>query len=127
MEPLIHLDTHVVAILYSGELKGVSKKVIDILNYQPLCISEIVRLELQYLFEIKIISQKPDEIISILQKDFALVSSTNSQSEIISQAINLDFTRDPFDRIIVADAMLNDSILITKDQTILDFYDKALW
>lgn len=68
MEPVIHLDTHVVALLYSEELKGFSKKVIEILNYQSLCISEIVRLELQYLFEIKRTSNKPDEINKCIAK-----------------------------------------------------------
>jgi len=35
--------------------------------------------------------------------------------------------QDPFDRIIVANAALNDDILVTKDQHILENYEKAFW
>jgi len=39
----------------------------------------------------------------------------------------LDFTRDPFDRIIVADASINNSQLISKDQIIKMNYKNTVW
>jgi PIN domain nuclease of toxin-antitoxin system len=46
---------------------------------------------------------------------------------IASGAFALSWTRDSFDRIIVANAALNDNILVTKDQYILENYEKAFW
>ena len=34
---------------------------------------------------------------------------------IISRAVEISWTRDPFDRIIIANASLDDSILVSKD------------
>jgi PIN domain nuclease of toxin-antitoxin system len=45
----------------------------------------------------------------------------------MSLAIHLDFTRDPFDRIIVADASVNNSMLISKDKIIKKHYKNTVW
>ncbi len=53
MENVVYLDTHVVIWLYSGNLELIPKPVQTILNLNDLLISPIVKLELEYLFEIK--------------------------------------------------------------------------
>ena len=126
METMIFLDTHVVAWLYTNQLKTLSKKALDYINQGELYISEIVKLELQYLYEIGRINKKHETIISSLDKDIGLNFSPNKYSQIINQTIKMDFTRDPFDRIIVADASLRDSILISKDRRIIDNYHRAV-
>jgi len=45
----------------------------------------------------------------------------------VRQAIYLPFTRDPFDRIIIADATLNNSRLISKDRNIKKHYKNTIW
>lgn len=45
----------------------------------------------------------------------------------MSGNLDLSWTRDPFDRIIVAPASLNHNILVTKDQSILKNYENAKW
>ena len=50
-----------------------------------------------------------------------------SFNAIISQAMTLSWTRNPLDRVIVANAGLNDNILISKDQNILANYLHARW
>ena len=45
----------------------------------------------------------------------------------IRQAIEQTWTRDPFDRIIVAQSKLADAPLLTKDNTIRKQYKKAFW
>jgi PIN domain nuclease of toxin-antitoxin system len=57
-------------------------------------------------------------MIRVCKKDF---------NTIVSQAIKLTWTRDPFDRLIVANAALNDNILISKDQNILENFCHARW
>jgi len=82
---------------------------------------------MKYLNETGRISQYPDVIIDTLIDEIGLIYSQNSIERIVSQAIHLDFTRDPFDRIIVADASINNSILISKDQHIRKNYKFAVW
>jgi len=127
MESLIFLDTHVAIWLYSGRLDLFRPKVLRLINDNQVCISHLVRLEMKYLNEIGRINQHPDMIIDALIDEIGLVFSNNSIERIVSQAIHLDFTRDPFDRIIVADACINNSYLISKDQNIRKKYKYAVW
>jgi PIN domain nuclease of toxin-antitoxin system len=127
MESLIFLDTHVAIWLYSGRLDLFRPKVLRLINDNQVCISHLVRLEMKYLNEIGRINQHPDMIIDALIDEIGLVFSNNSIERIVSQAIHLDFTRDPFDRIIVADAYINNSYLISKDQNIRKNYKYAVW
>ncbi|WP_199317478.1 hypothetical protein [Planktothricoides raciborskii] len=45
----------------------------------------------------------------------------------IGHSLDLDWTRDPFDRLIVAHAAVNNNILLTKDRIILANYAQAQW
>lgn len=124
---MIFLDTHVAVWLYSGQLELFKPKVLKLINDEQVCISHLVRLEIQYLNEIGRINQKPDIIIEALMEEIGLVYSDNSIERIVSQAVHLDFTCDPFDRMIVADACINNSFLISKDQNIRKNYKNSVW
>lgn len=41
--------------------------------------------------------------------------------------LDYSWTRDPLDRIIVANANLNNDTLVTKDENILKNYERAIW
>jgi len=47
--------------------------------------------------------------------------------EVVRCALAQSWTRDPFDRVIVAQAAVRSARLLTKDQTIRDHYQHALW
>ena len=127
MENVIYIDTHVVVWLYSGQLELFPLKSLEEIRNNDLYISPVVRLELQYLFEIGRIKEKPEKIIKSLTKEIGLKESDDSFSEIIEEAVNLNWTRDPFDRIIVAHADILAIRLLTKDQTILSNCNLAFW
>jgi PIN domain nuclease of toxin-antitoxin system len=127
MENLIYLDTHAVIWLYAGELDLFNKGVLDLISENKICISHIVKLEIKYLYEIGRIRQTPDVIIDGLIEEIGLTFSKNSFERIVNQAIHFDFTRDPFDRIIIADAFINDSPLISKDDVIKKHYKNTIW
>jgi PIN domain nuclease of toxin-antitoxin system len=127
MESVIYLDTHVAIWLYSGQLDLFKPQCLELINDNPIAISHIVRLEMKYLCEIGRINQTPDVIIKTLIDEIGLFMSENDIDRIISHAIHLDFTRDPFDRIIVADAQINNSLLISKDQNIKKHYKNTIW
>ena len=124
---MIFLDTHAVIWLYSGQLDLFNPKVLKLINTEQVCISHIVKLEIQYLYEIKRVKYESGIIIDTLIDEIGLMFSDNSFDTIVREAIHLSFTRDPFDRIIVADASINNSKLISKDRNLKKHYKKTIW
>ena len=124
---MIYLDTHLVLWLYAGSLDLISKEVLQAIDENELYISPIVELELQYLKEIQKIKKLPSEIIEALHKEINLKVCTKDFHSIIRESLSLNWTRDPFDRIMVAHASLNKNSLLTKDDIIRAHYKHALW
>ncbi len=124
---MIFLDTHVAIWLYSSQLELFNPKVLKLINTEQVCISHIVKLEIQYLYEIKRVKYEPGLIIDTLIDEIGLMFSDNNFESIVRQAIHLSFTRDPFDRIIVSDASINNSKLISKDRNIKKHYINTIW
>ena len=123
---MIYLDTHVAVWLYAGEVEKLSGHAKALINENDILISPIVRLELQYLAEINRITVSAAEILADLLNAIGLKVCDKNFNAIINHAVNLNWTRDPFDRIIVAYAASNNDYLVTKDQTILKNYSRAL-
>jgi len=124
---LIYLDTHVVVWQYAGKIKKLSEQAKELINGHEVIISPVVRLELQYLFEIQRVTDEANEIVFDLSDRIGLKICDKSINTIVSGALDLSWARDPFDRIIVANAAINHNILVTKDQNILENYEKAIW
>jgi predicted nuclease of predicted toxin-antitoxin system len=79
------------------------------------------------MYEIKRVKYEPGLIIDTLIDEIGLMYSDNNFDSIVRQAIHLSFTRDSFDRIIVADASINNSMLISKDRNIKKHYKSTIW
>lgn len=124
---MIYLDTHVVVWLYAGLTEEFNEFARGLINDQEVYISPVVRLELQYLFEIGRVTVGPDTIVSDLAGRIGLQICTRPFNRVVTQAIAYTWTRDPFDRLIVANAGLHNSILLSKDETILRNYPFARW
>lgn len=123
---LIYIDTHIAVWLFAGQIEKLSHQAIDLLNDHGILMSPVVRLELQYLKEIKRITVSPNVIVSELSNSIGLRVCDKNFNGIISHSMTLRWTRDPFDRIIVANAAIDGDYLVSKDQTILDHYSKAI-
>lgn len=124
---MIYLDTHVVVWLYAGDIARLSAKAREMINAHDIYISPAVRLELQYLYEIERITVEANEIVFDLSDRIGLKMCDKSFHAIVNAALGLSWTRDPFDRIIVANAALNHNPLVTKDENILEHYENAVW
>lgn len=124
---MIYLDTHVVVWLYAGLVEKLSQPARVLINEHEIEISPIVRLELQYLHEIGRVTEDANVVVADLSSRIGLNVCKKRFNAIIGRAIGLSWTRDPFDRLIVANADLNDNILVSKDQDILDHYHHARW
>ena len=124
---MIYLDTHVVVWLYAGFIEKLSKSAIQLIENNALFISPIVQLELTYLHEIKRITRTSQVIIHELQTRIGLKICELSFEAVTNKAITQTWTRDPFDRIIVAHALCNHAKLVTKDKSILKHCKLATW
>lgn len=113
--------------LYAGLSEKLSDFAKTLINENLIYISAIVRLELQYLYEIQRITEQSDIILSDLSNRIGLKVCEQDFNSIITKALTITWTRDPFDRIITANAHLQNNILLTKDQQILDNYIYAQW
>ncbi|MBF0102454.1 MAG: PIN domain-containing protein [Desulfobacterales bacterium] len=127
-QSLVYLDTHIVCWLYEKRIEKLSQTAIDAIEEGNLFVSPMVDLEIQYLFEIGRISEPSDTVLSALSEDIGLQISTTPFSLIAVQARTLNWTRDPFDRLIVAEVLLKQNAqLITKDKNIREHFEKAVW
>ena len=124
---MIYLDTHVVVWLYAGETERISDTGQELIENHELLISPIVFLELQYLKEINRLTVEPALLLENLASTIGLTICNNSFLQIVTEAIPQTWTRDPFDRLIVATAAAQNSILLTKDTTILENFQDATW
>lgn len=124
---MIYLDTHVVVWLYAGLTNKLSETAKTLINENEIFISPICRLELQYLHEIGRISAEPEAIISELSGRIGLKVCDKRFDSIVALACTLNWTRDPFDRIITANAALRENKLLTKDHTISVNYKDSVW
>jgi len=125
---MIYLDTNVVVWLSSGNFQLISDKAIRLIQSNSrLLISPMVELELQYLFEIHRITVKSEKIVNQLQEAIGLNVCQHPFPMIIQQAKNVSWTRDPFDRMITATAMIHNSRLISSDKTIAKHYKHVIW
>lgn len=124
---MIYLDTHIVVWLYAGltgKFNGAARELIN--EHDPI-ISPMVRLELQYLYEIQRVTATAESIVEDLSAQIGLRICTKPFNEVVSRALPYNWTRDPFDRLIVAHAALGNDLLISKDEAILDNYPHARW
>lgn len=124
---MIYLDTHVVVWLYAGEIERFGDEVHQLMNRHDLLISPIVRLELQYLVEIQRLKDDAQTVVTDLFNRIGLRVCDKAFNAVVNEATAVSWTRDPFDRLIVANASLNNEILISKDQNILTNYPLAQW
>ena len=123
----IYLDTHIVVWLFSKELNKFSKKALDLIEESELLISPMVVLELEFLHEIGRLNYDSDTIVSSLAKTIDLKVCKSSFENIGYESLKHNWSRDPFDRIIVANASYSASSLLSRDRKILDNYDRAVW
>jgi PIN domain nuclease of toxin-antitoxin system len=123
---MVFLDTHVVVWLYQKSLKLLSAKAIQAIEDSSIYISPIVLLELEYLYEIGRIKTDSDTIVKYLKKKIGLNIDKSNFYKIINVALEEKWTRDPFDRIIVAHSKFRDAYLVTKDEKIAEYHSKII-
>ena len=97
------------------------------LETEEAFISPIVELELTYLHEVGKVSEPAAAPLSALRRSIGLQVADVSLEAIVAAAASLNWTRDPFDRLIAAQAIVADAPLLTADRTILEHLPQATW
>lgn len=90
-------------------------------------VSPLVELELAYMHEIGRARDPAPMMLAALRKSIGLDVDGSSFTEVAQAAVGLDWTRDPFDRMIAAQAIVADAPLVTADRTILKNLPLATW
>lgn len=121
------LDTHAVVFLHAGEIGLFSETGRYFLDTEDLWINPMVIMELQYLREIGRITVCAKEILADLRSDLGLRVLDRRWEDVCVKALELCWTRDPFDRIITAHAIIEGQRLLTKDRIIRENCTLAFW
>ncbi len=124
---MLFLDTNAVIWLFQGELSKFTDETKQKLEQNDVLISPLVKLELQYLYEVKRTKEKADKVISVLYESIGLQEHNVPLSVLIAHSLSESWTRDPFDRLITCHARIENAFLVTRDEHILKNYKFAIW
>ncbi len=127
MESGTFIDTHVAVWLCNGELQQLSPTALKYIEELPLCISPISIMEIDLLHEIGRFKLSGKGLFDLMNRMSPLQLIDDPLSKLVEQSKNLHWTRDPFDRLIVAHAQLHQMPVITRDRKIREHYKKAIW
>lgn len=124
---MIFLDTHVLVWLYAGQIERFGPKVSSRLETTRVLASPMATLELQYLHEIGRITEPATAVLEGLSRILDFSVSDTPFADVTAAAWSLNWTRDPFDRLITAEALYHQAHLITADRTICANYANTMW
>jgi PIN domain nuclease of toxin-antitoxin system len=128
MSRIVFLDTHVVVWLFDKLSKNFSKRALATIESNELCVSPVVHLELEHLFEIDRIRNGSAEILEYLEKQIQLkIDDKISTKQWFATSSAEKWTRDPFDRLIVSHAKMRRASLVSKDAKIQKHYEATIW
>ncbi len=124
---MIYLDTHVLVRLYLGDVAQLGAAARKAIDEHDLMVSAAAVLELEFLHEIARLPPTASRVVNLLGQEIGLRVCDLSFRAVVAQALKEAWTRDPFDRLIVANAKVNNAALVTKDDRIHHHYSRAVW
>jgi PIN domain nuclease of toxin-antitoxin system len=125
---IAYLDTNALIWLAQGSLDEISPKATRLLKQADLLFSPMAMLELEYLYEIKRSKRTARDIQTKVEHDLGARVCELPFSTVASAALDEKWTRDPFDRLIVANAKANGfAWLISADEEIARRYPRTVW
>jgi PIN domain nuclease of toxin-antitoxin system len=124
----VYLDTHIAADLYAGRLRDLTADAKRHIEKSDLLISPMVFLELGYLYQLNRVREGPRKVLAGLIATFGVSVCQIPFAAVTDHAVDIGWTNDPFDRVIVAQAIANNNAkLITRDGLMREHYSGAIW
>jgi len=125
---IAYLDTHVAIWLAAAEIKRISSRALATVRRSDVLLSPMVLLELEYLYEIGRSRIRAQDTLRKLEMELGLRLCELSFAAVVSTALHETWSRDPFDRMIVAQAKANGlAWLISADEHIAKQYPRTIW
>ena len=125
---IAYLDTNAVIRLADGRQHPGSRETIRLIERADLLISPMVVLELELLHEIGRIKLSSRDIQSKIEHELDVHVCELPFVQVVQAARDEKWTRDPFDRLIVAHAKINGlAPLLSADEQIARHYARTLW
>ncbi len=123
-----YLDTQAAVWLAQRDFRKISPKAKEQIESVALLISPLVVVEIEFLFEIGRILLSAEEVRLILHSEHGVSLCDLELTSIMKSALREKWTRDPFDRLIVAHAKARGFCpLISSDRKIRENYPRAVW
>ena len=124
----VYLDTNVVVWLAQGRLERISRRAKSALEQGTLLMSPMVLIELEYLYELNRIKLPARDVQLKVEHEIGVRVCDLPFPSVASRALDEQWTRDPFDRMIVAQAKTNGlAPLISADEEIKKNYPRTAW
>lgn len=124
---MIHLDTQVAIWLFIQKPRLISNEARRLISRETVVMSPMALLEYEVLVERRRFPDPADVFLETLSAEIGLSLSACPFASIVVHARTFAWTRDPFDRLIVANAMADSARLVTADAMILDNFKDAVW
>lgn len=124
---MIYLDTHVLVRLYLGEIEELGTAGRSAIEKHDLLASPAAVLELEFLHEIGRLRPTASKVMDALSRDLGVRTCDLPFRTVVDHALKENWGRDPFDRLIVANAKASEAHLLTKDERIHRHYSRAIW
>ncbi len=123
-----YLDTNIAIFLHSGNAVRLTRRAIEQIDRDELLVSAMVMLELEMLYEKGAIRYAASHILADLSQQIGLSVCQLPMAVVMGSALRVKWTRDPADRIIVANAIANNEApLVTSNRQIHQEYPNAIW
>jgi len=125
---IAYLDTHVVLWLSAGKVNRLSAVARGLVEKADLLLSPMALLELEYLHELGRTKFPARDLLKKVSHETNLTLCEIPFPTIVSAALDEKWTRDLFDRLIVANAKANGfAWLISADEEIARNYPRTVW
>jgi PIN domain nuclease of toxin-antitoxin system len=125
---IAYLDTHIVLWLAAGKVSRLSSKTRGLLGRSELRLSAMAYLELEYLHELGRTRFTARDLLEKVNHEINLSLCDLPFATIAAAALDEKWTRDPFDRLIVANAKANGfAWLVSADETMARHYPRTVW
>jgi PIN domain nuclease of toxin-antitoxin system len=125
---IAYLDTHVVLWLAAGKVNRLSSKARSHLGRSELLLSAMAFLELEFMHELGRTKFRAVDLFKKVEYETSLRLCDLPFPVIAQTALDEKWTRDPFDRMIVANAKANGfAWLISADEKIAKNYPRTVW
>ena len=124
---VIYLDTHVLIWLWLGESGKLGREARKAIDRNEIVAPAAAVLELEFLHELGRLKPTASKVTSTLATDIGLRVCDLPFRTIVDHALAEGWTRDPFDRLIVANAKAAGAPLVTKDARMREHYARTVW